>query len=186
MSNTADNDIKNNNNILNNGVVDTDIKAQTNLLNDSDTVNDVQKKVLTTEVTSIAREEVLSGQQINVPNAEELYTKATVSFIRNMKHLNDLINGRNGPSYKISRKGMSRLLNSILQLPMDGLPVTLQGNDEKAAFALGQRIIADRYLITHHHIVQERKRLQKEAEQASMNQTNNSQPQVAKQETTNE
>lgn len=186
MSNTINNDIKDNTNILNNGAVDTDIKADSNLLNDSDTVNDVQNKVLTTEVTSLAKEEQLSGQKIKVPSSEELYTKATMSFIRNMKHLNDLINGRNGPSYKISRKGMSRLVNSILQLPMDGLPVSLQGNDEKTAFVLGQRIIADRYLITHHHILEEKKRLQKEAEQAKVNESNNTQQQVAKQESTNE
>jgi hypothetical protein len=158
------------NNMLTNGVVDTDIKSNGNLLNNADTAQDVQNKVLTTEVTSIAREEQLSGQQIATPSPEELYTKASMSYIRNMKHLNDLIQGRNGPSYKISRKGMNRLLNSILQLPIDNVPVTLQGKEEKMAFALGQRVIADRYLMTHFHIVEERKRLQKEQEQASMSQ----------------
>ena len=67
------------------------------------------------------------------------------------------------------------ILNSILQLPMDNMPVMLQGDDEKAAFALGQRIIADRYLITHHHILEEKKRLQKQAEQANVGQNNNTQ-----------
>jgi hypothetical protein len=153
-------------------------------LNNSDTVQDIQNQVLTTEVTSVAREEQATGQTVNVPSPEELYTRASMSFLRNMKHLNDLIQGRNGPSYKISRKGMNRVLNAILQLPMDGLPVTLQGREEKAAFALGQRIIADRYLITHYHIIEEKKRLQKEAEQAKVNETvtNNEQPQVAETE----
>lgn len=157
----------------------TDDITSGNLLNNSDTIQDVQNQVLTTEVTSVAREEQLTGQQIQIPSGEELYTKATMSFIRNLKHLNDIINGRNGPSYKISRKGMNRILNSILQLPMDGLPVTLQGNDEKQAFALGQRIIADRFLITHHHIVEEKKRLQKESEQAKMSETSTEQQTVA-------
>lgn len=166
-----DTDIKSSNNMLNNGAVDTDIKSDSNLLNNADTVQDVNEKVLTTEVTSVAQEELKSGQQIPVPSADELYARATTSFIRNIKFLNDLINGRNGPSYKISRKGMNRVLNSILQLPMDGLPVTLQGKEEKAAFALGQRLIADRYLITHYHIQQERKRLQDEKNSAMNNKT---------------
>lgn len=155
----------------------SDIKNN-NLLENADTLQDVQNKVLT-EVTSVAREEQSSGQQIKIPTAEELYSKATLSFVRNLKHLNDIVNGKNGPSYRISRKGMNRILNSILQLPMDNLPVLLQGDDEKAAFALGQRIIADRYLITHHHILEEKKRLQKQAEQANVVQNNPEQQQVA-------
>ncbi len=175
-----DQDIKSEKNILNNGTVDTDIKADSNLLNNSDTAQDVQNKILTTEVTSIAREEQASGQKIEIPSAEELYSRASMSFVRNMKHLNDLIAGRNGPSYKISRKGMNRIMNSILQLPQDDLPVNLQSKEEKSAFALGQRVIADRYLITHYHILEERKRLQKETEQAKIEQEiNNTQQQVA-------
>lgn len=170
IESNVDQDIKDNSNVLNNGVVDTDIKSSSNLLNNSDTVQDVNKKVLTTEVTSIAQEEQRTGIPINVPNEDELYSKATISFIRNMKFLNDLIAGRNGPAYKISRKGMNRVLNSILQLPMDGLTVILQGNEEKAAFAAGQRLLADRFLLTHKHIIEERKRLQKEKESANVSQ----------------
>ena len=91
------------NNMLDNGAVDTDIKSDSNLLNKSDTVQDVKTQVLT-EVTSVAREEQATGQQIKLPTVEELYSKATLSFVRNLKHLNDIINGKNGPSYKISRK----------------------------------------------------------------------------------
>lgn len=148
--------------------VDSDLKDKSNLLNDADTVQDISEKVLTTEVTSVAQEEAKSGQKINVPQGEELYAKASMSFIRNMQFLNQLVNGKNGGNYKISRKGMNRVLNAILQLPMDGLPVALQGNEEKTAFLLGQRLIADRYIITHHHIVQERKRLQEEQKNANV------------------
>lgn len=168
----------NNNNMLDNGAVDTDIKSEGNLLNNADNVQDVQQKVLTTEVTSVAREEAATGKKVEIPNAEELYKRAAMSYIRNIKHLNDLISGRNGPSYKIGRKGMNRVLNSILQLPQDDLPVTLQGDEEKMAFALGQRIIADRFIITQHHILEERKRLQKESEQAKVTETSNEQQQV--------
>lgn len=178
---SPDLDIKSTNNILNNGAVDADIKADSNLLNDSDTVKDVKNKVLTTEVTSVAREEQRTGQQIPIPDAQQIYQNAALSFIRNMKHLNDIINSRNGGSYKISRKGMNRIVNSILQLPLDDMPVALQGEDEKAAFALGQRVIADRFIITHHHILEERKRLQSEAKNSTVtsNETNNQQQNVA-------
>jgi len=159
------------NNMLNNGVVDTDIKSDSNLLNSSDSVQDVSTKVLTTEVTSVAQEELTTGIQAKIPDTEELYSRSISSYIRNIKHLNDIVVSRNVGSYKISRKGMNRVLLSILQLPQDGLPVNLQGNDEKAAFALGQRVIADRYLISHYQIIQEKKRLQKEKEQSIINKT---------------
>lgn len=172
-------DIKSNSNLLNNGAVDTDIKSDSNLLNNADSVQDVQNKVLTTEVTSIAEQEQITGIQQKIPTADELYSKAMMSFIRNMKHLNDIINysGSGTGKRAISRKGMNRVLNSILQLPMDGMPVTLQGELEKNAFVLGQRVIADRYIITHHHIIQERKRLQDEKNNATV--TNNEQQTVA-------
>jgi hypothetical protein len=169
MSQTTNTDLTDKSNMLNNGLAETDIKADNNLLNSAETTKEVQTKILT-EVTSIAKEEARTGQQINIPTGEELYNKATGSFIRNMKHLNDLINktkGSGSNTYAVSRKGMNRVLNAILQLPMDGLPVTLQGEEEKMLFALGQRIIADRYLITHQHILEERKRLQAEKNSAT-------------------
>jgi hypothetical protein len=66
---------------------------------------------------------------------------------------------------------MNRVLTSILQLPQDGLAVNLQGKEEQACFALGQRVIADRYLVTHYHIIQEKKRLQEERENSIINKT---------------
>lgn len=159
-------DLTDKSNMLNNGVVDTDIKSETNLLNDNDTTQDVKNKILTTEVTSIAREEQRTGVSQPMPTGEELYQRAMSSFIRNMKHLNDLMNktkGSGSNSHVISRKGMNRLLNSIIQLPMDGLPVTLQGEEEKMAFALGQRLLSDRFIITQYHILQERKKILQEA-----------------------
>lgn len=170
---TADQDIKSDSNVLNNGVVDSDIKSETNLLNGADTVQDVtiktaeiDSKEVRTEVTSIAAEEAKTGVKINVPTSEELVARATGSYIRNIEELDKLINSKNQTKYRISRHGMNRVLNAILQLPMDDLPVLLQGKEEKLAFGLGQRIITDRYLITHYHIVEEQKRLNKKAEEA--------------------
>lgn len=158
---TNANEIKEDSNMLNNGAVDTDIKAESNLLN---------KQVLT-EVTSVAQEELDSGVEVAIPDAEELYSRSITAYIRNIKFLTDLINARSGSGYKISRKGMNRAMTAILQLPQDGLAVNLQGAEEKAAFGLGQRIIADRYMVTHYHIIQEKKRLQIEKEKATVTKT---------------
>ena len=172
MVNTEVNDLKKDDNLLNNGAVDSDIKSDSNLLNTAADTEAIVDNTIKTEVTSVALEEQKTGQKIEVPTAEELYTRATMSYIRNIKHLQDIIRLKDG-KMSISRKGMNRLMTAILQLPMDGMPVGLQGDGERTAFALGQRIIADRYIITHHHIVQERNRLQKEAEQAKLNESNN-------------
>lgn len=119
-----------------------------------------------TEVTSIAKEEEKTGQKIPLPSAEELVARATASYHRNITMLVNLIKARNGGSYQISRKGMNRILSAIVQMPSDGLPVGLQGDEEKMAFSLGQRVLMDRYVITHHHIVQEQKRVAEERKAA--------------------
>lgn len=163
---SADQDIKDNSNVLNNGVVDTDIKSETNLLNGAENVQDLEVKAseLKTEVTTIAEEEKRTGQNINVGTPEDIYAKAAGSYIRNMKMLNDMITGRQGTGYAISRKGMNRVMNAILQLPQDGLPVKLENDMEMAVFGVGQRIIADRYLMTHYHIVQQQREMLKQRE----------------------
>jgi hypothetical protein len=128
---------------------------------------------LMTEVTSVAKEEERTGQKVNVPSAEDLVQRAAASIIMSTKRLEDLIKGRAGKDYKISRKGMNRVLLAILSLPTEGIPVTLQGDDEKLAFALGQRLIADRFILMQKHISEEihRQREQKAKEEANKAQT---------------
>lgn len=113
---------------------------------------------LKTEVTSIVEEEEKTGQKINVPSAEELVARAGSSLMINKQHLNNLINQRNGATFKLGRKAMNRVLLSILDLPMGGLPVNLKSEEEKMAFALGQKMISDRFIIMQHHISQEMKK----------------------------
>lgn len=120
-----------------------------------------------TEVTSVAKEQEKTGQKIDLPSAEELVARATASYHRNITMLTNLVKARNGGSYQISRKGMNRVLSAIIQMPTDGLPVGLQGDEEKMAFTLGQRVLMDRYIITHHHIVQEQKRVAEERKAAA-------------------
>lgn len=129
------------------------------LLEGSDSVQDVQVKAASgdevlTEVTSIAQEEQKTGVRQEMPTAEELVARASTSMIVNMKKVEQLIFGKGqaGRDYKISRKGMNRVLLSILSLPTGGVPVTLQTNEEKLAFALGQRLISDRFILMQDHI----------------------------------
>lgn len=135
------------------------------LLSGSDTVQDVQVKAaqtgeVLTEVTSIAKEEERTGIKQEMPSAEELVTRASTSTIVNTKKLADLIFGKaqGGRDYKISRKGMNRVLLSILSLPTEGIPVNLTTNEEKLAFALGQRLISDRFILMQDHISKELRR----------------------------
>lgn len=127
------------------------------LLQKADSVEEV-----TTEVTSIQQEEEKTGQQIKVPSPEELVARASSSMIVNKKLLNELVSGKTGNKYKVSRKSLCRILLSILDLPTGGLPVNLKSQEEKLGFALGQKMIADRFILTQHHISQEMKKREME------------------------
>lgn len=166
---------------------DHDILDKSNLLNNSDTVEDLTIKTAQeetrTEVTSIAQEEAKTGQKIPIPNAEELVSRASVSLFRNLQDLNTLITSRTGGDYKISRKGMNRVLNSVLNLPTEDIPVKLQTKEEKLAFALGQRIIADRMVIIQHYINEE---VKKAREQKANNTNDSGQAPVENKGVTNE
>ena len=103
---------------------------------------------LKTEVTSVAQEEKKSGQKMNLPGAEEMAQRASASFIQHK-----LMLGKAFP--KLSSKQKNRVILSILDLPTDNLHVTLKTDEEKACFALGQRLITDRFILTQYHISRE-------------------------------
>lgn len=125
-----------------------------------------KKDEVRTEVTSVAQEELKTGQKVKVPTAEELVAKATISMVSNMQHLEAIFS-------KLGARAKSRALVSILNLPMDDLPVGLRTIEEKQCFVLGQRIIADRFLITQHHINEEVKRIRalKQQEETALSQS---------------
>lgn len=144
---------------------DLDIKDQSNLLNTSDNVQDlVDKAQILTEVSSVAKEAAKTGEAMPQLSSEEILARAVASYHRNITMLSNLVKARSGSSYIISRKGMNRVLSSIMQMPTEGLPVGLQGEEEKMAFHLGQKVLMDRYIIVHSHIVEEQKRLRAEKE----------------------
>lgn len=122
-----------------------------------------------TEVTSIAQEEEKSGQKIEMPSPEEMVARASSSVIANLQALSKIVNAREGTGYKISRKGMNRILLSIFDLPTEGQRVMLQGQEEKFAFAIGQNLMRSLFILMQNHVNEEiRKR--KEAELAKADQ----------------
>jgi hypothetical protein len=152
------NELTGDSNLLNNGVVDTDLKSGTNLLNKTETLDGVRKEVLT-EVTSIAQEEARTGQKINMPSQEELLARTSANLLVNQRRMNMVISRLNGGTkYAISRKGMNRVMNAIFSLPAEGLPVRLQSEEEKAAFAIGQNLIRDMFVIMANHAFEEAKK----------------------------
>lgn len=150
------------------------------LLQGSDDVQDVQVKAAQeqveeglTQVTSIAEEEKRTGQKINIPNPQELVARASSSLIANQQHLNGLINRRNGGTkFAISRQGMNRVMNAIFSLPTDGIKVSLQNDAEKVAFAIGQNIVRDMFVIMANHAFTEAKKAKESSLQQEQNNDN--------------
>lgn len=125
--------------------------------------NKEEKSEILTEVTSIAKENEKSGKTMEIPGAEELVARSSANLIRNLNRLNTIISSKS--TNAISRRGMTRVLNAVLNLPADKVPVLLQGEKEKEAFIIGQQIINDRFIIIQHHISQILKEKKKKEEE---------------------
>lgn len=110
-----------------------------------------------TEVTSIAKEEEKTGEKVPMPSPEELTQRAAIGHMQNLRVLESILE-----SGKLSSKAKNRVILSILALPTDKIPVKLKSNEEKMAFAYGQRAINDRFLVTQYYIGQEMKRRQEQ------------------------
>lgn len=108
----------------------------------------IAKPELLTEVTSLAKEDEKAGVRTEVPSAEKLVSRAVVSIHRSRHELMGIIS-------TLSKKATMRVLTAIFELPQDKLNVTLRDNKEKLAFALGQRIQSDRFIIIQHAINKE-------------------------------
>lgn len=118
-----------------------------------------EDKQLKTEVTSVAQEEEKSGVKIETPDAETLAARASMAFFQNRRDFME--------QFKVlSARAKTRVINAVLDLPTDGVPVYLKNDVEKKAFDIGQRVIADRFIITQHHIVKEVKKQRAAIEKA--------------------
>ena len=106
-----------------------------------------EKPEVLTEVTTIAAQNE-QGANIAVPDTETIIKNASVTFVKSIKLLNDIFT-------KLSIRGKSRVLNAILDLPQDNLPVYLKDDLEKKAFVYGQQAINSRFIITYYHTVKE-------------------------------
>jgi len=131
-------------------------------------VEESKQEPVLTEVTSIAQEEDRTGQKIELPSFEEMAKRASNSFITNKVRLAQLFKG-------LSKRGKDRVMAAIMDLPTSGIPVFLKEEEEKLAFAIGQRLISDRFVLMQYHIKQEHDRrlkmneeeLNKEVEQVN-------------------
>jgi len=110
-----------------------------------------EQETLKTEVVTVADEEIRTGKKITNLSDTDLAARASMSFIKNRKLFSNHF-------ANLSARGKVRVVNAVLDLPADGVPVYLNSDTEKLAFAIGQRVIADRFIITQHHIVQEVKK----------------------------
>lgn len=119
-------------------------------------------KQVVTEVTSIKKEEDRTGQKINVPDPDKMVQMASSSLLRQRKLLHSTMSLKS-----TSKRAMVRAIIAGLDLPVDGVPVTLKDDVEKQMFAAIQRAISDRFIIYYHHIQQEMKaEMQQRAEAA--------------------
>ncbi len=112
---------------------------------------EVKPEQVLTEVTSIAQEEEKTGKKIELPGLEEMVKRASISFITSKAKLAQIFT-------ELSSRGKDRVMAAIMDIPTGGLPVFLRKDEEKIAFGLGQRMIADRFVIMQYHIKQEHDR----------------------------
>jgi hypothetical protein len=105
------------------------------------------KEVLTT-VTSVAQEEIRTGEKIEVPNAQKLVELAHASFIKNK-----IILANSFP--KLSSRQKNRVFLAALEMPMDSVPVHLKTAEEQKCFGVAQRLISDRFIILQDYIHKE-------------------------------
>lgn len=111
-----------------------------------------EKKVIKTQVTSLAAEDAKNGTKTPLPSAEEMVSRASASLMQKRIQLHQVAS-------QLSRKQFLRVLAAATDIPTEGLPVLLKSENEKVAYALLQRIQADKFIIIQKHITDEMKRL---------------------------
>lgn len=127
----------------------------------STTTTSATNEVLT-KVVSVASEDLKNGTTTKLPTAEEMVAKAAISMTEKRMMLERVMGG-------LSKKATLRVINAIFELPTEGLPIFLKSENEKLAFALGQRIQSDRFILVQHHIAEEMRRIKKEREEKQEN-----------------
>lgn len=124
---------------------------------------DLQSEVKT-QVTSIAKEEEKTGQKIDLPKGEELAQRASMSLIKRLSRIEQMLSSKD-PRYKVSARDLKRAIIAGINLPSDGLPVQLKSNESKELFALIQGAISDRFILMQYHISEELKKQKAKAAQ---------------------
>jgi hypothetical protein len=99
--------------------------------------------IVLTEVTSIRQEELKTGKQIPVPNAEKLVMNAIIGIEIVYSLLSEM-----------SKKQIIRAVVASLDLPQDKVPVFLKQEKEVALFGVLQQAGQQKFIVINHHVNQ--------------------------------
>lgn len=119
------------------------------------------EKGVYTKVTSVA-EENKKGANIKLPNPEEIVTKVSMAHITQKKVFNDLFGSK-----ALSARARQRIMNALLDLPMDNMRSLFKSDVEYQTFLVGQTVLNYKFTIITHHVIKasnEAKVLEKNAD----------------------
>lgn len=117
------------------------------LLKELNTEDIYPEDTVLTEVTSIRQEELKTGKEIPVPNAETLVRNSIIGIEKNKQIVYSLIS-------EMSKKQIQRAVVAALDLPMDKVPVYLKTDKEKALYATLQQATQQKFIVIKYHIDQ--------------------------------
>lgn len=106
---------------------------------------------VTTEVTSIAKEEQKTGQKVEIPTPEQMVENASTSHLQCGSILASLFP-------RLSSKAKTRVLMAALALPQEGMPVYLKSKEEQQCYGLASKMLLDKYIVVHKHVVDEQRK----------------------------
>lgn len=121
------------------------------------TANETAKSEVTTEVTSVAQEEAKTGQKVDLPSNEELLGRIAAAYTQHRMLFNRTFK-------QLSSKEKNRVCDSLLELPMDDMKVTLKSDEEKLAFKLGQQVQMYRFILIQDKTQKDIQKARKELE----------------------
>ena len=115
----------------------------------------VEEEVVLTQVTSLAQEELKSGQKFELPAPEVIASNAMGAYIKATQELEQKLKDSS-----ISKVSIAKGVLAGLDLPQEDLPVNLKTKEEKEIFNLVQIAINNMFILTQYHIDMRRKELQ--------------------------
>lgn len=110
---------------------------------------------IVTKVTSVAQEELKTGEKFELPAPEVIANNAMAAYIKATQQLAKKLSDSS-----ISKVSMAKGVLAGLDLPQEDVPVHLKTRDEVEIFDLMQTAINTRFILTQYHIDLRRRELQ--------------------------